>query len=267
MTGLTMTGHTASGQALSGLDALPAVSLGEITASAALLTRVDRKYVLTTSDLDELWCQLPRHTRALEIEGQRSVGYTSTYLDTPALTSYLDAAHRRRRRWKVRTRSYETGGDFLEVKTRRRTTTVKERIPWHDPMRLDPMELETAGRDFVETSLRSCGVVLDASTLAPALVTTYRRSTLLLGSGTRATLDLGLVWTAPETGAWMGFGDRVVFETKSAGTPSELDRLLWRHGHRPQRISKYAVGLAALHPNLPHNRWHRLLTRLAPESN
>lgn len=261
-----MTGVSLAGLTLAGLDALPAVSLYELTASAALLTRVDRKYVLTTSDLDRLGRHLPQHTRVLEIEGQRSVGYTSTYLDTPGLTSYLDAAHRRRRRWKVRTRSYETGGHFLEVKTCRGTSTVKERIPWRDTTRLDPMRLDNGGRDFVETALRSSGIVLDAATLAPALVTRYRRSTLLLPSGTRATLDLGLVWTASETVACKGFGDRVVLETKSARAPSELDRLLWRLGHRPQRISKYAVGLAMLHPALPHNRWHRLLTLLCNES-
>lgn len=256
-----MTALSTSTFTMAPLDQLPTVTLAELTASAALLTRVDRKYVLTTDDVDRACRQLPQHTRALEIDGSRSVGYTSTYLDTPDLTSYLDAAHRRRRRWKVRTRSYQTGGHFLEVKTVRGATTVKERIPWRDTTRLDAV-----GRDFVESSLRSSGIILDAATLAPALVTRYHRSTLLLPSGARATLDVGLAWTAPETGDCRGFGDRVVLETKSARTASELDHLLWRLGHRPQRISKYAVGLATLHPALPHNRWHRLLTLLADES-
>ena len=55
--------------------------------------------------------------------------------------------------------------------------------------------------------------------------------------------------------------DLVVVETKSAGSASAMDRLLWSHGVRPTRISKYATGLAALDPDLPHNRWSRTLRR------
>jgi len=33
------------------------------------------------------------------------------------------------------------------------------------------------------------------------------------------------------------------------------------HGHRPLRISKYGVGMAALHPGLPELKWHRVLHR------
>jgi hypothetical protein len=42
----------------------------------------------------------------LEIDGARSFAYDSTYFDTPDLDAYLLAATRRRRRFKVRTRTY-----------------------------------------------------------------------------------------------------------------------------------------------------------------
>ncbi|MFV0316059.1 MAG: molecular chaperone, partial [Microthrixaceae bacterium] len=38
-----------------------------------------------------------------------------------------------------------------------------------------------------------------------------------------------------------------------------LDRALWRRGYRPTSLSKYATGLAALDPDLPRNRWARIL--------
>ncbi|SEP89849.1 hypothetical protein [Streptomyces radiopugnans] len=50
-------------------------------------------------------------------------------------------------------------------------------------------------------------------------------------------------------------------ETKTGSTPSAADRLLWRAGHRPSRISKYATGLAALRPDLPAVPWRRTLRR------
>ena len=78
----------------------------------------------------------------LDIDGARTFGYTSTYLDTPDLVAYHAAAHRRRRRFKVRSRCYDgTGLAFLEVKTRGpRGVTVKERCPWTHaaPTRLRP---------------------------------------------------------------------------------------------------------------------------------
>ncbi|HWK79398.1 MAG TPA: hypothetical protein VNP95_01455, partial [Thermomicrobiales bacterium] len=51
-------------------------------------------------------------------------------------------------------------------------------------------------------------------------------------------------------------------ETKGTGKPTSFDRLLWRHGIRPQAMSKFNVGLSLLVPELPANRWHRVRTRL-----
>ena len=37
--------------------------------------------------------------------------------------------------------------------------------------------------------------------------------------------------------------------------------LLWAAGNRPVTISKFGVGMAALHPQLPANKWNRTLRR------
>ncbi|GMA33425.1 hypothetical protein GCM10025875_34170 [Litorihabitans aurantiacus] len=58
-----------------------------------------------------------------------------------------------------------------------------------------------------------------------------------------------------------------MLETKTTGRPCELDRLLWRSGRRPVRLSKYACGVA-LTAETPdgaapsHHRWHRLVRDL-----
>lgn len=242
-----------------GVDLLPAISLDELNASARLLTRVDRKYVLATDALADLWAALPADARVLEINGSRAFGYTSMYYDTESLDSYRDTAHRRRRRWKVRTRAYDTGATFLEVKTRQGAATVKERIEWAP----SADHLGVDGHGFVADRLDNAGVTAPAPELSPSLETRYTRSTFYLpSSGARATLDSDLTWTDPVTGRISFLGEFVVLETKSAKSPSELDRALWAQGHRPAKISKYAVGMATLNPALPHNRWHRLLGRI-----
>ena len=77
----------------------------------------------------------------------------------------------------------------------------------------------------------------------------------------RVTVDRGLTWIHTATRATISQPSLVVVETKSAGAVSPMDRLLWSRGVRPTRISKYATGLAALDPALPHNRWSRTLRR------
>ena len=91
---------------MSPLTALPAISLDELVAEAALLTRVDRKYLLQARELEQVMTSLPSGTRALEIDERRTFGYASTYFDTADRASYHGTATARRRRWKVRTRSY-----------------------------------------------------------------------------------------------------------------------------------------------------------------
>ncbi|SCX44610.1 hypothetical protein SAMN03159343_1445 [Klenkia marina] len=230
------------------LAELPPVTLDELVGTAALLTRVDRKYVLTPDAAATVLGRLPG-ARVLTISGQRSFGYDSLYLDTPALTGFHLAARGRRRRFKVRRRTYTDSGEhWVEVKTRGpRGATVKDRTPGDGP-----------ARDFVDDVLARSGVGL-VGDLVPVLGTRYSRSTLLVGLA-RVTVDTDLVWRTPG-GRLLPLVERVVVETKSGSAPSAADRLLWRAGHRPARISKYGTGLAALHPDLPRNRWHPVLTR------
>lgn len=230
------------------------IGLAELERRAALMRRVDRKYLLDREQLDELLERAPRDCRVLQIDGRTRFRYRSTYYDSPELASYRAAALGRRRRWKVRTRDYlDTGSSFLEVKTRATRQSDKHRIPAE--------RLDERGRGFVREVLTEAGIeAAGAELLVPTLVTDYRRTTLLDPAGTtRLTIDTDLAWRAGELR--LDRRQLVVVETKTAGAPTQLDQLLWRCGHRPQRISKYATGLAALAPDLPRTRWSRTLRR------
>lgn len=241
---------------------LPSVTLDDLPHEAALLTRVDRKYFLTRRDLPPLLSGLDPRTRVLEVAGARAQCYRTTYFDTPDLLAFRGAARPRRRRFKVRTRTYvDSGLSFLEVKTRGpRGRTVKDRIPLTSGE--GPADrIDEGGRAWVDGVLEGIGLPAGtAATLEPSLHGIYVRATLLLADGgTRATLDTSLAWALPD-GRSLTRADLVIIETKSTSTPSSLDHLLWSAGHRPQRISKYATALAALDDDLPHNRWARTLT-------
>jgi hypothetical protein len=245
--------------------ALPPISLPEIMERAELQTRIDRKYMLPVTEVATLLNEMQTDdARILEIDERRSFAYESVYFDTPELRSYLAAAHKRRRRFKIRTRSYlDSDQCWLEVKTTgARESTIKERLAYHPMYRSDL----TPGRSFVEETLIRAAVA-DAEYLAfiPTLLTRYHRVTLFIPqSRSRTTIDTDLVWQDPDRRQLHLTGQAIV-ETKTGCAPSVIDRKLWARGYRPVRISKYATGLAALYPELPSCRWSRTLRRYFSE--
>lgn len=247
------------------LGELPTIGLEELNAAAALQTRIDRKYLVPAEKFTQLFNGFQAEMYVLDSNGLRIFPYDSVYFDTPDLRSYFLAAHGRRRRWKVRTRSYlDSGVSFLEVKTEgSRSATVKERIPY-DPA--DRSIITAEGAQYIAETLRGTGQSPPAG-LAPVLETVYGRITLYLpASNSRATIDLDVAWSLPGQ-APLVMSDQVVVETKSGSAPGQLDKYLWHNGVRPARISKFATGLATLMPQLPGNRWHRALVHNMPRPN
>lgn len=245
---------------MNALAQLDPISLDELVEKAALQTRLDRKYVLGRMDAAEVLAALDPATRVLEIDGARASSYESVYFDTPDLLSYRMAAYARRRRFKLRTRSYvDTAEAWLEVKTRgARSTTVKDRLAYDIG---DRDILTSDGRDYADAALDGLGLPARELELRPTLVTRYYRTTLYLpSSGSRATVDTRLSWEGDD-GRIIETPDLAIIETKSGSRTSEVDRLLWAHGHRPATISKFGTGLAALRSDLPSNKWARVLRR------
>ncbi len=238
------------------LHPMGAITLDGANEIAELQTRVDRKYVLDAATLGALLGALPSTAVALEVDGERSCRYRSTYFDTDDLALYRAAVQGRRVRYKVRSRRYgDTGPCFLEVKAKgRRGANVKSRISY-DRDRHDT--ITTDGQAFIQQITGDRG--LDAD-LQPVLTTEYARSTIIdPATQTRLTFDRHLRCSAgPDGDAVL---DAIVVETKSAQAPSPADHWLWKHQIRPTKISKFCTGLAAIRPDLAGNKWHRVVAR------
>jgi hypothetical protein len=239
----------------------PAISLEQLVERAGLLTRADRKYLVPVSKVGPLLEELRSRVEVLDIGGLRNFDYHSVYFDTPDLLTYWLAARGRRLRFKLRTRTYvDSNQGYLEIKTKGpRGHTVKNRIEY-DPA--NSRIITPEGHEFVAAMLAEARIPnVDTHTLAPALTSRYRRSTLFVPSTeSRATIDTSLEWTL-EDGRTLHRPSMAMIETKSGSQASEVDRLLWSRGHRPLRVSKYATGMAALRPDLVANRWGHVLKR------
>jgi hypothetical protein len=221
---------------------------------------VDRKYFVPAELFGKMIAELVDELHVLDIDRRRTFGYESVYFDTPHLTSYRAHLQRRRQRFKARTRTYtDSGLCMFEVKlTGARGETVKERVPHPAAYRA---ELTDEALAHLATTLCEAYHQDVPSGMRPTLVTTYRRTTFVSRTGeARLTCDTGLVCRdglheVRDTGA------HVLVESKSSGRGSAPDRILREFGVRPASVSKYCVGVAALHPELPSNPWHRTLRR------
>ena len=166
---------------------LDTIGLDELNKRAAMLTRVDRKYALDAATASAILSRLPGETRVLRIGGQVSQGYASTYYDTPDMDSYLLTALKRRRRFKVRTRSYlSSKASFLEVKTRGpRGVTVKKRMPisWDEA----GAPLEGERRQWVADKVEKTGYGHLVPALEPVLAGSYERHDRFVSTVARPT--------------------------------------------------------------------------------
>lgn len=240
------------------LERFEITDLDELERIASLHTRIDRKYLLPASRGVELLRALRGELLVLRIDGTRAFRYDTVYFDTPDLDSYLSTAHRRRHRFKVRIRTYaDSARCMLEVKRKGgRGETVKLRSP--HPLAAGST-LTPAAVAFIDDALRQRGL---ADRLRPALTTSFERTTLLdRVDGSRATLDREVTLTVPDDGQAVALREHVILETKSVGAVTLADRWLWAHGHRPTAFSKFCIGMALQHAELPANKWNRTLRR------
>jgi len=237
------------------------IGLAELDAGFALQRRTDHKYFLPAALVAPFLDRVGDRLRVLDIDGLRAFGYASTYFDSPDLLTYRAHLQGRRRRFKVRVRTYtDSGTTALEVKLKgSRGETVKRRRPHAEHAR---GTLGHDGHTFV------AGCVADAyglpvpRELAPVLTTTNHRVTFAAtGEDARMTFDLGVTCrdAATTRGAVRLDAERILVETKSGAGAGTLDLVLRGLGVRPASVSKYCLGVAVLRPELAGNPWHRVL--------
>lgn len=258
---------------LAAIHDLPGISLAEINDRAHLQTRVDRKYVVPARLADGvLDAAAAAGAHALDIEGERLSPYASRYFDTPDLESFYRSATHRRRRFKVRLRTYLASDlSFCELKVAGlRGHTVKSRIPSpasaERAAALTPDETAFVAARLADVFADDALAASIARELRPQIDTLYARATLVIPGGdsggedaSRITIDDRLTFRRPGAPEPVARSGDLVIETKSAGSPTAIDELLWRRGHRPVRMSKFATGMALAYPDLPRNRWQRTL--------
>jgi hypothetical protein len=238
------------------------LGLDALNAKAAMLERLDNKYVVRAPVLAAAADAFAAHFDVLEIDGRRAFTYETCYFDDPERRSYFDHHQGRRQRIKVRVRRYvEAGLCFLEVKLKdKRGSTVKKRMPY-DPAKADLLDEEAMAH------VRRCHESLYGRPfereLEPVLRMRYRRTTLVAREGgERMTVDSDIRFLAGPDAFGPPPGVFIV-ETKSAHGHGLADAILRRHHQHPtDGCSKYCVGMGATGAVQKINRFRPAMRKL-----
>lgn len=238
------------------------IGLEALNAKAAMLERLDQKYVVRAPALKAMLPVLAQRFDVLEIDGRRAFTYDTCYFDDPERRSYHDHHQGRRQRMKVRVRRYvEAGLCFVEVKLKdRRGSTVKKRMPY-DPDKFGL--LDDAALAHVRHSWEALYGRPFERPLEPALHMRYRRVTLVAREGgERLTIDTGIRFFGG--GDERGTDDDVfILETKSAHGHGVADAILRHHHQHPTNgCSKYCVGMSVTGAVQKFNRFRPALRKL-----
>ncbi|MBK8250519.1 MAG: polyphosphate polymerase domain-containing protein [Gemmatimonadetes bacterium] len=237
------------------LDALDEVSLASL-GRAALLNRVDTKYIVPVAMVPALIAACAPTYRALVVDGERTFPYLTRYFDTPELAFFRDHVTGRLPRRKVRIRSYVRGGTcVLELKRKTnggRTVKLRQAVDANDASALPAL----ARAPFIDVAAPS------PDAIRATLDVGFTRATLVnVDLAERVTIDLDLTYTSGP--AQLTFADTAIVEVKQERRARTLVTELLRHArYRPARVSKYCVGVAALLSPAPVPTYRRLLTHL-----
>jgi hypothetical protein len=230
------------------------ISLDALNARAALLSRVDRKYIVDFTTLDDLVDALRKHFLVLEIEQRRVFSYETVYFDCPELSAYHAHVQGRRRRFKLRSRRYvESGLHVFEIKLKGRGGRTDKR-----QLRIDAAAhgaITDEGAAFADGILREAYGHPLPDAMAPALAMTYQRVTFAARDGSERltwdfALDFGEASLSPR---------HAIVETKTPSGRGRADRALLDLGVRPVSCSKYCAGIGLTRPGVRVNPWARLL--------
>jgi len=232
------------------LNQFEGITLEEVN-KASLMRRKDKKYLFGIQHLSTLLEMVSKDYRVLEIDGFRSQHYHTRYFDTDGREMYHKHHRGLANRHKVRIRKYGSGTlHFLEVKKKNaKGVTTKQRV------KTSGMDREVLMKE--EEFLASCSPY-EGSVIDSAMENDFRRITLVSHSQTeRVTLDYGLQFISKESGEELNLPGIAIAEIKYENrlSGSVLHAALRRLRIKPSRFSKYAIGMALLHPGLKQNRF------------
>ncbi|MBR6602009.1 MAG: polyphosphate polymerase domain-containing protein [Bacteroidaceae bacterium] len=243
-------------QILQLLDKLPPISLSEMK-DIKLMNRIDKKYLATIDQLQQLLAMAQGKYMVQQIEGKRYNRYHTIYLDTPDEEMYTMHHNGRIVRQKVRVRTYLDSGDtFLEVKNKNNHGRTKKK-------RMTVGSIHSLHEDGGDTLLTK-HANYSLNDLVPKVENRFERITLVnMAKTERLTIDCHVKFHHWETDIEGTFDRLVIIELKRDGNVySPVKSMLRELRIKPSGFSKYCIGSALTKPELRQGNFKPRFVRI-----
>lgn len=231
------------------------ISLKEMDA-AALMNRVDTKFVVRGSQLPVVLSGLLESHKVLTIKDERAFDYHSTYYDTIDRLLFNEHLRGRGKRHKVRKREYVSSSlSFLELKNKtNKGRTIKKRQESPVPF----LDLKVSDRLFLESHNK------DHESLVPVIDIDFVRFTLVRNDlGERLTVDRSLSFKGVNANK-ANLNDLAIIELKqgSATRATHTWNVLSDLKIAPFSVSKYCFGMILTDKTLKYNSFKPRLLKI-----
>jgi hypothetical protein len=195
--------------------------------------RRDTKYIFHYLDWEDIMDALQENYYVVEHHGKVSQIYSTIYYDSSDLKYYIAHHNGHGNRVKMRTRTYEDGISFFEVKQKtNRGITIKERY--------------SDIKDHVDGLMPQIEVVYDRITFYDK---TFKE---------KLTFDFNLKFR--DQNAEIGFSSIVIAESKKIkSTYSLFIDTIKRRKIESSSVSKYCLGIASLNKDIKQNNFKSLI--------
>jgi hypothetical protein len=237
------------------LNGFEPISLEEMDA-VELMDRTDTKFLLSKSEFYRIIPELQANYRTLSVEGNRISKYETLYYDTPEFEFYDLHQRGKKNRYKIRMRKYvDSDLSFLEVKFKNnkgRTLKHRKVIPQIDA------ELSENDKYFIAEMTGLKG------SYESKIMNRFDRITLVnKNEPERLTFDINLGFD--QNGELAELPEIVIAELKQEdfNRCSTFAKLLKDKHIRPERVSKYCLGIALMETDVKKNLIKEKLKRIA----
>ena len=219
------------------------LTLTELNSTASFLKRIDRKFLLTTSQFKETLEDLKKDFRVLEIGGNRMFKYDNVYMDTKDYLFYNQHQSWMNPRTKVRTRLYKDSDlAFFEYKHKQDWVTQKFRYSF--PMS-EHWEMTKWKKRFFSWVWQSLHTPEKTPEITPAIRTTYDRITLVSKNGEeRLTIDFNIKTKnlRRKNGKVVDLKNLVIIESKTLKKYAFAIDIMKKHNiSKAKACSKYSL--------------------------
>lgn len=237
------------------IQTLKSISLAQLD-SVSLQDRIDKKFVLSSDQLDSILPCLLENYSVLEINGNKVFSYENNYFDTKDFQFYKDHHNSYLHRIKVRSRKYvESDLSFFEIKKKEkidRTNKFRERVS-HILSEINENQKSVVQR-FTRKNVDDITLILKNN---------FKRITLVNHQQTeRVTIDFELQFIQNQTIIPL---ERVVIieikQSKMTQT-SPLANFFKTNNIRKQSFSKYIYGVLIFNKEIKNNNFLRLIKKI-----